>query len=165
MMRSIWIMAVAALLPAGVEAQESGARAGDPTVFAPDVSVLSLMSAQQFTTSGLGKLTPAELRALSEWVRAHSLHVAELARTAALNPEPAPSGNPGMMETRMAGDFTGWDGGTVFEFANGQVWRQTSFGTLHQYARSPKVTMVATGGGWRMQVDGVPQSIYVRRLR
>ena len=164
-MRRIWIAAIVALLPAAVGAQGAGTGAADQTVFAPDVSVLSLMSTQQFTASGLSKLTPSELRALSEWVRAHSLHVAELARTAALNPDPAPSSNPGMMETRMAGDFTGWDGGTVFEFANGQVWRQTSFGTLHQYLRSPKVTLVATGSGWRLQVEGVPQSIYVRRLR
>lgn len=163
-MRRIWIAAIVALLPAGVSAQGSSG-AGDATVFAPDVSVLSLMSTQQFTASGLSKLTPAELRALSEWVRAHSLHVAELARTAALNPDRAPSSNPGMMETRIAGDFTGWDGGTVFELANGQVWRQTSFGTLHQYIRSPKVTLVATGSGWRLQVEGVPQSIYVRRIR
>ncbi len=113
----------------------------------------------------MNKLSPAELRALSSWVHTHSLQVAELARTAALNPEPAPSANPSMMETRMAGDFTGWDGGSAFEFVNGQMWRQTSFGTLHQYLRSPKVTLVATGSGWRMQVEGVPQSIQVRRIR
>ena len=164
-MRRIWIAALMVLAPVVAEGQGPGAADREPTVFAPDASVLTLMSPQQFTASGLSKLTPAELRALSEWVRAHSLHVAELARTAALNPEPAPSGNPGMMETRMAGDFTGWDGGTVFEFANGQVWRQTSFGTLHLYLRSPKVTLVATGGGWRLQVEGVPQSVYVRRIR
>ncbi|HUF29059.1 MAG TPA: hypothetical protein VMM77_00240, partial [Gemmatimonadaceae bacterium] len=163
-MRRIWMTALmAALTPATMIAQGPGA--GEPTVFAPGVSVLNLMSTEQFAAAGLSKLSPAELRALSEWVRAHSLTVADLARTAALNPEPAPSSNPGMMETRMAGDFTGWDGGTVFEFVNGQVWRQTSFGTLHQYARSPKVTLVATGSGWRMQVEGVPQSIYVRRVR
>jgi hypothetical protein len=65
----------------------------------------------------------------------------------------------------MAGDFTGWDGGTVFQFTNGQLWRQASFGTLYHFQRSPKVTLVATGSGWRLQVAGVPQSIYVRRLR
>lgn len=165
-MRRIWIAVVTlALPPLGVSAQGTDAGASEPTVFATEVSILNLMSAEQFTAAGLSKLSPSELRALSGWVRAHSLHLAELARTAALNPEPAPSSNPGMMETRMAGDFTGWDGGTVFQFANGQLWRQSSFGTLHQFARSPKVTLVATGGGWRMQVEGIPQSIYVRRLR
>jgi hypothetical protein len=161
----MWMVAVLAFVPAIVGAQDAGPESRGATVFAPDVSVLNLMSAEQFSAAGLSKLSPAELRALSDWVRTHSLHVAELARTAALNPEPAPSGNPGMIETRMAGDFTGWDGGTVFQFTNGQLWRQSSFGTVHQFARSPKVTLVATGSGWRMQVDGVPQSIYVRRLR
>ena len=164
-MGRIWMVAVLAFAPAIVGAQDGGPQSGGQTVFAADAPVLKLMSAEQFSAAGLSKLSPAELRALSEWVRAHSLHVAELARTAALNPEPAPSSNPGMMETRMAGDFTGWDGGTVFEFANGQLWRQASFGTVRQYARSPKVTLVATGGGWRLQVEGVAQSIYVRRIR
>lgn len=164
-MRRIWIGLVAVLLPAAAGAQGSGAGTGDPTVFAPDVSVLGLMTSEQFSAAGLKKLSAVELQALSSWVRTHSLTVAQLARAAALNPEPAPSANPGVMETRMAGDFTGWDGGTVFEFANGQVWRQTSFGTLHHYLRSPKVTLVATGSGWRLQVEGVPQSIYVRRIR
>lgn len=164
-MRAIWIAAFVLLTPVAVQGQGPGAADREPTVFAPDVSVLTLMSAQQFTASGLSKLTPAELRALSEWVRAHSLHVAELARTAALNPEPAPSANPNVIETRMAGDFTGWDGSTLFQFANGQLWRQASFGTLYHFQRSPKVTLVATGSGWRLQVEGVPQSIYVRRIR
>ncbi len=164
-MRRIWIALVVALAPTAASGQGTGAETGDPTVFAADASVLSLMSQDQFAAAGLKKLSPTELQALSGWVRNHSLMVAQLARTAALNPEPAPSSNPGMMETRMAGDFTGWDGTTVFEFVNGQLWRQTSFGTLHQYARSPKVTLVATGSGWRLQVEGVPQSIYVRRLR
>lgn len=165
-MRAIWTAVVmVAFAPMGASAQGPGAATGEPTIFATDGSVLNLMSTEQFTAAGLSKLSPSELRALSEWVRAHSLHVAELARTAALNPGPAPSSNPGLMETRMAGDFTGWGGGTLFQFANGQLWRQSSFGSLHQFARSPKVTLVATGSGWRMQVEGVPQSIYVRRLR
>lgn len=120
-MRRFWMAAALVVIPLGASAQGS-----DQTVFAPAASVLNLMTPEQFAAAGLGKLTPAELRALSEWVRMHSLQVGELARTAALNPEPGPSGNPSMMETRMADDFTGWDGGTVFEFANGQVWRQTS---------------------------------------
>lgn len=165
-MRRIWIGAmVVAFVPAFAGAQGSAAGPSEPTVFAAGTSVLSLMSTEQYAAAGLSKLSAAELRALSSWVRTHSLQVAELARTAALNPEPAPSANPSMMETRMAGDFTGWDGRTVFQFANGQLWQQISFGTLHQFARSPRVTLVATSGGWRMQVEGVSQSIQVRRIR
>ncbi|MGK2936002.1 MAG: hypothetical protein ACSLFE_12285 [Gemmatimonadaceae bacterium] len=164
-MGRMWMVAVLAFTPAIANAQDTGPESSGATVFGANVSVLNLMSAEQSAAAGLSKLSPAELRALSEWVRTHSLHVAQLARTAALNPEPAPSSNPGVIETRMAGDFTGWDGGTVFQFANGQLWRQVSFGTLYHFQRSPKVTLVATGSGWRLQVDGVPQSIYVRRLR
>ena len=164
-MTRIRMTMVLVLIPSVLQGQGTVSGAREPTVFVAESSVLNLMSAAQFSAAGLSKLLPAELRELSNWVRTHSLMTADLARTAALNPEPAPSSNPGMIETRMTGDFTGWDGGTVFEFANGQLWRQTSFGTLHQYARSPKVTLVATGSGWRLQVEGVPQSIYVRRLR
>ena len=162
-MRTVCIALVFALVPMAASSQGASDRS-EATVFA-DASVLRLMSAEQAAAAGLSKLSASELRALSDWVRTHSLHVAELARNAALNPEPAPSANPGVIETRMLGDFTGWDGGTLFQFANGQLWRQTSFGTLYQFAREPKVTLVATGSGWRLQVDGVPQSIYVRRIR
>lgn len=164
-MRRIWMATAMLLVPAAANAQETGPDSRGGTVFAPAASVLNLMSTEQFTVAGLSKLSPAELRTLSEWVRTHSLMVAELARSAALNPEPAPSANPGTIETRMAGDFTGWDGGTVFQFTNGQLWRQSSFGSLQHFARSPKVTLVAAGSGWRLQVEGIPQSIYVRRLR
>lgn len=164
-MGRMWMVVALAFIPAVAGAQGAGPASSGRTVFAPDASVLKLMSAEQFSAAGLSKLSPAELRALSEWVRAHSLHVAELARTAALNPDPAPTDNPGTIETRMAGDFTGWDGSTVFQFTNGQLWRQASFGTLHHFQRSPQVTLVATGSGWRLQVEGVPQSIRVRRIR
>ena len=164
MMRHTLTIALLTFMPAVAGAQGPGAGSSE-TVFIPDASVLSLMPSEQFTAAGLKKLTPSELQALSSWVRNHSLMVAELARTAALNPEPAPSANPGVIETRMVGDFTGWDGGTVFRLANGQLWRQASFGTLYQVVRSPKVTLIATGGGWRLQVEGVPQSIYVRRIQ
>ncbi len=164
-MRRFCMALVLVVVPAFAGAQSTSPGTGDPTVFGGEVSVLNLMPADQFAAAGLSKLSPAELRALSIWVRSHSLVVADLARTAALNPEPAPSDNPSLIMTRMAGDFTGWDGSTVFQFTNGQIWRQVSFGTLYQFVRSPKVMLVSTGGGWRLQVEGVPQSIYVRRLR
>lgn len=164
-MRRLMVLLALVCVPAAVCAQSEPSGAGAATVFAEGASVLNLMSAEQFAAAGLGKLSPAELRALSNWVRSHSLQVAELARTAALNPEPAPSENPGTIETRMDGDFTGWDGGTIFQLANGQTWRQISFGALYHFQRAPKVTLVATGSGWRLQVAGVPQSIYVKRVR
>lgn len=163
-MRRIWMAAVLVLIPAIAGAQGTGSGI-EPTVLAADVSVLNLMSTDQFAAAGLRKLSPSEFQALSSWVRTHSLLVAQLARAAALNPEPAPSSNPGLIETRMEGDFTGWDGRTVFQFTNGQVWQQISFGTVYQFVRAPKVTLVAISSGWRMQVDGVPQSIQVRRIR
>ena len=163
-MRGVCVTMALVLGPLVAGAQ-GASESSERTVFTADASVLRLMSAEQFSASGLSKLSPSELRALSDWVRTHSLHVAELARNAALNPEPAPSANPGVIETRMSGDFTGWDGGTLFQFANGQLWRQSSFGTLYQFAREPQVTLVATPSGWRLQVEGVPQSIYVRRVR
>lgn len=162
-MKSICIAIVFALAPTVASGQAAGS--GENVSSDPGISVLSLMPAEQFAAAGLTKLSASELQALGSWVRVHALQVAELARNAALNPEPAPSANPGVIETRMAGDFTGWDGGTLFQFANGQLWRQSSFGTLYQFAREPKVTLIATSSGWRLQVAGVPQSIYVRRIR
>lgn len=74
-----------------------------------------------------------------------------------------PSG--GVIESQINGEFTGWDGDTVFVLANGQVWQQASYAYTYHYAFRPRVVIYPSGGGYRLQVEGVSATIAVRRLR
>jgi hypothetical protein len=185
-MTRVWIAGILLLVPSLAASQATYTDAREVQLPATEVSPLHLMSPQKFVDAGLTKLSLSELRALAEWVRMHALMVGQLAsgtappglqaRPAAAKAQPAigeaqpaiREGQPAtadMIETRILGDFTGWDGSTVFQLENGQIWQQSSFGSVHLFARSPRVTLVATPGGWRMEVEGVSQTVHVRRIR
>jgi len=69
------------------------------------------------------------------------------------------------IRTCIDGDFEGWEGDTVFELCNGQVWMQSSYSYTYHYAYRPDVVIYNTGFGYRMQVEGVNKTIAVVRLR
>jgi len=70
-----------------------------------------------------------------------------------------------IIESRIDGNFEGWSGETIFKLQNGQIWQQSSYAYWYHYAFSPKVTIYKSNGLYKMQVDGVSQSIFVKRLR
>jgi hypothetical protein len=70
-----------------------------------------------------------------------------------------------IVASHIAGAFEGWSGRTVFRLRNGQLWQQDSPGYLYRYVYMPKVVVYPTGGGYRMRVDGVRETITVRRVR
>ena len=78
----------------------------------------------------------------------------------------APAGDgPDLIESRIEGEFEGWDGETIFKLANGQIWQQVSFAFTYHYAFRPKVTIIKTHGAYKMVVHGVSRTIYVNRLK
>ena len=72
---------------------------------------------------------------------------------------------PAVIETRIDGDFEGWEGETVVRLMNGQVWQQTEFHFHYHYAFMPRVLIYRSGGGYKMKVDGVEKAVGVTRLR
>lgn len=77
----------------------------------------------------------------------------------------APAGDgPDLIETQMAGEFEGWTGETIFKMDNGQIWQQVSFGYTYRYAFRPKVMIIKTNGAYKMKVDGVAGTIFVKRI-
>jgi hypothetical protein len=72
---------------------------------------------------------------------------------------------PAVIETRIDGEFEGWDGETVFKLANGQIWQQDSYNYTYHYAYSPDVLIYYTSGRYKMRVEGVDDFIYVVRLK
>ncbi len=72
---------------------------------------------------------------------------------------------PDIFESRIAGVFEGWSGDTVFRLRNGQVWQQSSDSVARHHAEMPGVLIYRSGIGYKMKVDGVDQTISVKRLK
>lgn len=70
-----------------------------------------------------------------------------------------------VIETQIAGDFSGWDGETIFKLANGQIWQQTQYAYTYHYAYRPNVIIFPSRSGYQMQVEGVDTKIGVARLK
>ena len=69
-----------------------------------------------------------------------------------------------VIETRIKGTFRGWDGDTIFEMVNGQIWQQTSYSYTYHYAYRPQVVIFRSGLRYKMVVEGVTPWINVKRL-
>jgi hypothetical protein len=72
---------------------------------------------------------------------------------------------PDIFESRIAGEFEGWSGGTVFRLRNGQIWQQSSASITRYHADTPGVLIYRSGVGHKMKVEGVDQTISVRRVK
>lgn len=120
------------------------------------VPIAALMSAEELTATGLNRLTPAERDALGAWLAGY------VSGAAAGNSEPCEA-NDQAIESRIAGDFDGWVGDTIFTLQNGQIWQQTSRSARYFFANAPRV--VISRAPHRMRVEGMAADVAVRRLR
>jgi len=71
------------------------------------------------------------------------------------------------MESRIDGEFTGWNGDTVFHLQNGTVWEQTDNERLvvRNVLTNPKVTIERGFFGFRLRVDGYNSRVQVQRIQ
>lgn len=73
------------------------------------------------------------------------------------------SGN--VIESKIDGDFHGWDGETIYKLRNGQTWQQSSYHYHYHYSYSPNVLIYREDGSYKMVVEGDnDQPISVRKL-
>lgn len=144
-------------------------------------SLEELMTGSEFEEAGLDKLSEEELRNLNTWLRTH-LETAgaesvpesdstETRRQIREEVEAEVRQEQGLDErgeivTTIPGHFTGWTGNTVFELANGQVWRQTSGGSYRVSKDDPTVVIYPVSfGGWRLRLEDAGPSIGVERVK
>jgi hypothetical protein len=137
-----------------------GLRANAQTASAAVPGIEELMTAAEFRASGLSKLTPTELTALNTWLSRFARAVTQVSNNA-----PAAAETPSVIESRIDGEFQGWEGETIFKLQNGQIWQQSTYAYKYSYKYSPKVVIYRSAAGYRMQVEGVDGTIGVRRLR
>jgi hypothetical protein len=87
-------------------------------------------------------------------------------------PEPAaprtamePPATNDVVESKIDGEFEGWEGETVVKLLNGQIWQQSDYYYHYHYAFMPDVLVYRSGGDWKMKVEGVDKPVGVRRIR
>lgn len=119
----------------------------------------------QFKAAGLDKLTQGELDALNRAAKVYAIALISFAAST-----PSDLGAPTMIpsavvESRIDGEFTGWEGETIFRLVNGQIWQQASYAYRYHYIYGPKVLIYRSGAVYKMKVDGVVGEIAVRRLK
>ncbi len=69
-----------------------------------------------------------------------------------------------VIESKIDGDFEGWDGETVVKLTNGQIWKQTQYHYEYHYAFMPDVLIYKSGSRYKMLVEGTDEAVYVERL-
>lgn len=67
-----------------------------------------------------------------------------------------------VIESKIDGEFRGWNGEMVYKLLNGQVWQQCRYKYEYKYAYRPDALIYNPGGGHIMYVEGT--SARVRRI-
>jgi hypothetical protein len=70
----------------------------------------------------------------------------------------------GVIESQVDGDFNGWDGDTIVNLINGQVWKQNDSIIRAAALNDPKVIIYESGSGHQMKVDRIDKLVRVIQL-
>ncbi len=149
---------------------------------APDIQ--ELMTAEELRATGVADLSNAEIRALNAWLQRFrdgeisdaieeavaEAPVATGSETREIRTEPADVYPPPRerleINSRIAGEFNGWEGKTRFTLENGQIWEQRRGRRWKVTLQSPEVRLYQNFlGAWEMEVVSEDRSIGVRRIR
>lgn len=68
------------------------------------------------------------------------------------------------IESRIDGEFNGYDDGAVFRLANGQVWQQKRYKHKYRYKYRPHVRIYREGSDYMMAVDCMDEPIAVVKV-
>jgi hypothetical protein len=64
----------------------------------------------------------------------------------------------------IVSDFSGFDSSSRFQFDNGHVWQQIEYKYSYHYAYRPRAIVVDGVNGTVLHVEGMSDSIHVRRI-
>lgn len=130
------------------------------------------MTAAEFRTAGLDKLSDQELAALNDWIRMRSLAEQEelaLAEQQQQRSGPVPIEDmpEESFEATIVGSFDGWSGKTEFVLDNGMVWQQVGNDRYTTAPMENPTVLIRHGlfGNWTLQVEGYNKRTNVERIR
>lgn len=72
---------------------------------------------------------------------------------------------PAVIESKINGQWEGWQGDTVLRLINGQVWEQVGAALSLRLRLNPDVLIYRSSGGWVARIEGEERAVLVRRLK
>lgn len=136
------------------------------------------MSGKEFNEAGLHKLSQAELDALNNWIRKHSLATLSAASARPSSEDRATEQDRRGLESeekedrvpitsRIVGKFNGWDGQTTFKLENGMIWVQADKDKFFMKETTEAVAVIEPGmfGSWHLHVEGHDSECKVKRIQ
>jgi hypothetical protein len=115
------------------------------------------MTPADYEAAGLQKLDPAERAKLDDFIRKYVATSNEKVATEAVDKavKEKKVQAPEVIQSKIAGPFTGYNGRTVFTLENGQRWAQSQRDSAYfPKIDSPPVIIVKAGLGYRMYIAG-----------
>jgi hypothetical protein len=115
------------------------------------------MSPEDYEAAGLSKLDPAERAKLDEFIKNYVTVSNEKVATSAVDKAVKENkvSAPEVIQSRIVGPFTGYNGRSTFTLENGQRWAQSQRDTAYfPKIDSPPVVIVKAGFGYRMHIAG-----------
>jgi hypothetical protein len=115
------------------------------------------MTPEDYEAAGLQKLEPAERAKLDGFIRNYVAVSNERVATTAVDKAVKENkvSAPEVIQSRIVGPFTGYNGRTIFTLENGQRWAQSQRDSAYfPKIDSPPVVIVKAGFGYRMHIAG-----------
>ncbi len=146
------------------------------TAHAAENDFSKTIRAEDFAAAGLGKLSAAEIQRLDALVRDHRAAAVESGAKEVVKSRdvaPAPLAKvklaPGTqvefasVESRIVGEFRGWEGKTLFTLENGQRWQTTGSDIYASPRIMNPAVKIAPGmmGSFWLTVEGVRTRVKV----
>ncbi len=135
------------------------------------------MTGKEFSAAGLDKLSQQELDVLNDWLHRHSVATLK-AKAVSAEVVDSAEGQPELksedededrttITSKLVGTFDGWDGQSVFELENGQIWAQASKSKWHTKEVENPVAVIEHGmfGTWRLHIEGFDKDCRVKRIQ
>ena len=126
--------------------------------------VQKALTPEQFSASGVSKLSPEERQKLDEYLRGYFTgatervvqKAVEKAKVVAVDQavKEHKAEPPQLIESRIVGTVNGWKSGKIFVLENGQHWKVTDEDRYFRAVQDPDVFIVRDAFSYKMAIAG-----------